>query len=123
MRSLGLIEFSTMSYGSTREVVALWAGILAEEKQREAEQEALRRAALEPIWKRELKRLREPGQQLELPLLPAEIVLPTEWDALFTGEQLSAFLAFLALSARSREPKARLAQRARELPAPHHTTP
>lgn len=99
---------------AAREVVALWAGILAEEKQREAEQEALRRAALEPIWKRELKQLREPGQQLELPLLPAEIVLPTEWDALFTREQLSAFLAFLALPARSREPKATLAQRVGE---------
>ena len=37
---------------AAREVVALWTGILAEEKQREAEQEALRRAALEPIWKR-----------------------------------------------------------------------
>src|SRR5260370_38367032 len=108
MRSLGLIEFSTMSYGSTREVVALWAGILAEEKQREAEQEALHQAALEPIWKRELKRLREPGQQLELPLLPAELVLPTECDALFTGERLSAFLSLLAFSARARGPQRRL---------------
>jgi hypothetical protein len=99
---------------AAREVVALWSGILAEEKQREAEQEALRRAALEPIWKRELKRLREPGQQLELPLLPVEIVLPTEWDALFTGEQLSAFLAFLAVPARSRESKVTLAQRVGE---------
>jgi len=99
---------------AAREVVALWSGILAEEKQREAEQEALRRAALEPIWKRELKQLREPGRQLELPLLTEEVILPTEWDALFTGEQLSAFLAFLALPARSRESKATLAQRVGE---------
>jgi hypothetical protein len=46
--------------------------------ERTAEQEALRRATLEPMWKRELKRLREQGQQLELPLLAEEMVLPTE---------------------------------------------
>jgi hypothetical protein len=74
-----------------REVVALWAGLLAEERQREAEQEALRRAALEPVWNRELKRLRERGQQPELPWLTKEVVLPTEWDTLFTREQLSAW--------------------------------
>jgi hypothetical protein len=41
---------------AAREVVALWAGLLAEERQCEAEQEALRLAALEPMWKGELKR-------------------------------------------------------------------
>src|SRR5260370_25039999 len=111
MRSLGVIECSTMAYGSPREVVAIWAGILAEQKQREARQEALRRAALEPIWKRELKRLREPGQRLELPLLTEEVILPTEWDALLSRDQLSAFLTFLESPARSREPKATLVQR------------
>jgi hypothetical protein len=95
---------------AAREVVALWSGIMAEERQREAEQEALRRAALEPMWKRELKRLREQGQPPELPLLTEEMVLPLEWDALFTREQLSAFLAFLESPARSREPKATLVQ-------------
>jgi len=39
---------------------------------------ALRRAALEPMWKRDLDRVREPGQQPELPLLTEELVLPTE---------------------------------------------
>src|SRR3989440_174095 len=39
---------------AAREVVALWSGIMAEEKLRSAEQEALRRTALEPMWKREL---------------------------------------------------------------------
>jgi hypothetical protein len=95
---------------AAREVVALWSDILAEEKQRAAEQEALRRAALEPMWKRELKRLREQGQQMELPLLTEEMGLPTEWDALFTREQLSAFLAFLESPTRLREPKATLVQ-------------
>jgi hypothetical protein len=99
---------------AAREVVALWAGLLAEERQHEAEQEALRRAALEPMWMRELKRLRETGQQPELPLLTEEVVLPTEWDTLFTREQLSAFLAFLESPARSREPKAILVQRVGE---------
>ncbi len=98
---------------AAREVVALWAGILAEERQREAEQEALRRAALEPIWKRELKHLREPGQ-LEFPLLTEEVMLPTEWDALLFRDQLSAFLTFLESPARSREPKATLVQRVGE---------
>jgi hypothetical protein len=99
---------------AAREVVALWAAIMAEEKQYATQQEALRRAALEPMWKRELKRLREQGQQPELPLLTEEIVLPTEWDALFTREQLSAFLAFLELPVRSHDPKATLVQRVQE---------
>ena len=99
---------------AAREVVALWSDIMAEEKQRAAEQEALRRAALEPMWKRELQRLREQGQQPELPLLTEEMVLPTEWDALFTREQLSAFLTFLELPTCSREPKATLVQRVQE---------
>jgi hypothetical protein len=99
---------------AAREVVALWAAIMAQEKQCAAEQEALRRAALEPMWKRELKRLYEQGQQPELPLLTEEIVLPTEWAALFTREHLSAFLAFLELPTRSREAKASLVQRVQE---------
>ncbi len=99
---------------AAQEVVALWSGIMAEEKQRTAEQQALRLATLEPTWKRELKRLREQGQQLELPLLAEEMVLPTEWGALLTWEQLSAFLAFLELPTRSREPKATLVQRVQE---------
>ena len=78
-----------------REVVALWAGLLVEEGQREAEHEALRRAALEPMWRRELKHLREPGQQLELPLLTEEVILSAEWDALLSRGQLSAFLKCL----------------------------
>lgn len=40
--------------------------------------------------------------------------MPAQWDALFTREQLSAFLAFLELPARSREPKAALVQRVQE---------
>jgi hypothetical protein len=99
---------------AAREVLALWAAIMAEEKQYTTQQEALRRAALEPMWKRALKRLREQGQQPELPLLTEEIVLPTEWDALFTREQLSAFLAFLELPVRSQDPKAILVQRVQE---------
>ena len=99
---------------AAREVAALWSSVMAEEKQRTAEQEALRRAALEPMWKRELKRWREQGQQPELPLLTEEMVLPAAWDALFTREQLSAFLAFLELPASSREPKAALVQRVQE---------
>jgi hypothetical protein len=58
------------------------------------------------MWKRDLDRLREPGQQPELPLLEEELVLPTEWGALFTREQLSAFLFFLESPVRSREPNA-----------------
>jgi hypothetical protein len=42
------------------------------------------------------------------------VVLPTEWDTLFTREQLSAFLAFLESPVRSREPKAILVQRVGE---------
>ena len=68
--------------------------------------ETTRQAALEPMWKRDLDRLREPGQQPELPLLTEELVLPTEWDALFTREQLSAFLFFLESPVRPREPNA-----------------
>jgi hypothetical protein len=107
---------------AAREVVALWAGLLAEERQREAEQEALRRAALEPMWKRELKRLREPGQQPELPLLTEEVMLPPEWDALLSREQLATFLAFLALPACAREPKATLVQRVGERMETDQTT-
>jgi len=99
---------------AAREVVALWSGIMAEEKRHTAEQEELRRAALEPMWKRELKRLREEGQPLGLPLLTEEIALPAEWDVLFTREQLSAFLAFLESPASSREAKATLVQRVQE---------
>jgi hypothetical protein len=95
-------------------MVALWSGIMAEEKQRAAEQEALRLAALEPMWSRDLKRLCEKGEQLELSVPMEQMVLPAEWDALFTRDQLSAFLAFLELPARSREPKATLAQRVQE---------
>ncbi|HEY7416477.1 MAG TPA: hypothetical protein VH593_14890, partial [Ktedonobacteraceae bacterium] len=94
---------------AAQEVVVLWAGILAEERQRSAEQEALRLAALEPVWKRELKRLREPGQP-ELPLLPEEVALPAEWETLFTRDQLSAFLASLESPARSHALKALLVQ-------------
>ncbi len=65
-------------------------------------------------WSRDLKRLREQGQQLELSVPIEQMVLPAEWDALFTREQLSAFLAFLELPARSRESKATLAQRVQE---------
>jgi hypothetical protein len=59
---------------AVREVVSLWAGLLVEEGQREAEHEVLRWAALEPMWRRELKHLREPGHQLELPLLTEEVL-------------------------------------------------
>ncbi len=65
-------------------------------------------------WSRDLKRLREQGQQLELSVPIEQMVLPAEWDALFTREQLSAFLAFLELPVRSREPKATLTQRVQE---------
>src|SRR2546421_11494956 len=99
---------------AAREVVALWSGIMAEEKLRSAEQEALRRAALEPMWKRELKHLREQEPRPELPLLAKGMVLPTAWDALLTREHLSAFLDFLELPARSSEPKVTLVQRIQE---------
>ena len=87
---------------------------MAEEKLRSAEQEALRLAALEPMWKRELKHLREQEPRPELPLLAEEMVLPTAWDALLTREHLSAFLDFLELPARSSEPKVTLVQRVQE---------
>lgn len=96
---------------AARGVAALWSALLEEERKLEAEQEALRRAALEPMWKRELKQLREQGQKLELPVLTEAVVLPSEWDVLFTREQLSAFLTFLELPVRSRDPKAILVQR------------
>ncbi|HZU03603.1 MAG TPA: hypothetical protein VFA10_28315 [Ktedonobacteraceae bacterium] len=99
---------------AAREMVALWSAIMAEEKQRAVEQEMLRLAALEPMWSRTLKRLHEQGQQLELSVPMEQMVLPAQWDALFTREQLSAFLAFLELPARSRESKATLAQRVQE---------
>lgn len=99
---------------AAREVVALWAALLAQKRQREARQEGLRRAALEPMWRRELTRLRETGQQPELPVLTEEMVLPTEWDTMFTRVQLSAFLAFLHAPTSAREPKANLVQRVGE---------
>ncbi len=54
-------------------MVALWSSILAEEKQRTAEQDALREAAMVPMWKRDLISLREQEQPIELPLLAEEV--------------------------------------------------
>lgn len=99
---------------AAQEVAVLWTSLLSEERQRAEEQAALLRAALEPMWKRELQQWREAGQPPELPLLPEEVVLPAEWEALFTRDQLAAFLAFLASPARPREPKALLAQQVEE---------
>ena len=98
---------------AAREAVALWSALLAEERKLAAEQEELRRAALEPLWKRELKRWRDQGPP-DLPLLPEEVVLPPEWETLFSREQLSAFLTLLGSPARSRDPKAVLVQRAQD---------
>lgn len=66
------------------------------------------------MWKRDLKQLREQGQPPELPLLTEEVVLPAAWEALFTREQLSAFLASLESPVNSRDPKAILVQRVGE---------
>lgn len=98
---------------AAREAVALWSALLAEERVRRAEQEELRRAELEPLWLRELKRWRDQGPP-DLPALPEEVVLPPEWETLFSRDQLSAFLASLGSPARSRDPKALLVQRALE---------
>jgi hypothetical protein len=95
---------------AARKVVALWSGILAEERKKEVEQEAERLAAREPMWKRELKRWREQGQQPELPFLSEKVELPSDWDDLFTREQLSIFLNLLEPSAHSRDSKAVLVQ-------------
>src|SRR5262249_5525062 len=97
-----------------RKVVALRAGLLAEERRRPADQEALHRAAPPPMPKREVKRMRGTGEQPELPLLTEVVTLPTEWDILFTREQLSAVLVFLESPARSRDPKAIVVQRVGE---------
>ena len=95
-------------------LVALWSGILAEEKQRAIEREAARQAALEPMWKRELKRLSEQKQQPEIPLLAPEVILPKEWEASLTREELAAFLSFLKLPASAHDVKAGLVQRLQE---------
>ena len=95
-------------------IVALWSAIATQEKQREIEREALRQEALVPLWKRELTAWREQGIQPELPPLADEVVLPPTWEALFTREQLAAFLTYLALPTASRDTKAILVQRVQE---------
>lgn len=97
-----------------RAVVALWSTIQVEEKQREAEREALRKAELVPMWKRELNHLNEQEAPPKLPQLTEAVVLPAEWGELLTREQLSAFLSYLALPAGSRDAKAVLVQRVQE---------
>jgi hypothetical protein len=92
----------------------LWSGIVVEGKQRTVEREAARQAALEPMWKRELKSLSGQGQLPEIPLLVQEVVLPKEWEALLTREELAAFLTFLKLPASSHDVKAGLVQRLQE---------
>lgn len=99
---------------AAREVVARWSALLAEERRLEAEREAARRAALEPMWQRDLRRWREEGPPPDLPELPEEVTLPPEWEALFSRDQFAAFLALLGSPARSRDPKATLVERARE---------
>jgi hypothetical protein len=94
-----------------QEIIALWSGIVAEERQREIEREALRQAARVPMWKRALTRLSEQDTQPELPSLAEEVVLPAEWEKLLTREHLSAFLAHLSLPSTTRDSKAILVQR------------
>jgi len=63
----------------------------------------------EPVWMKALERVRAQGQ--DCPPLPETVVLPNQWPSSLTNVQLSAFLAFLGLPARSRESKAALALR------------
>ncbi len=63
----------------------------------------------EPAWMKALERVRAQGRSC--PPLPETVILPDQWPSFLTRVQLSAFLAFLGLSARSREVKAALALR------------
>lgn len=99
---------------TAREIVALWATITAEEKQRALEREIQRQADLVPIWKRELTAWREQGTQPELSPLAEAVVLPAEWEELLTREHLSAFLTYLGLHTTTRDSKASLVQRLQE---------
>ncbi len=94
-----------------QEIITLWTSIVAEERQREIEREALRQAALVPMWKRALARFHEQETQRELPPLAEEVVLPAEWEKLLTREHLSAFLTHLSLPTTTRDSKANLVQR------------
>ena len=63
----------------------------------------------EPAWMKALEGVRAQGQ--DCPPLPEAVILPDQLPSFLTRVQLSAFLAFLGLSARSREVKAALALR------------
>lgn len=102
------------SQQAAQEVVALWARIVAEEKQRANEREIQRQEALIPPWKRELTRWSTEDNAPDLPPLAVEVVLPPEWGELLTREHLAAFLTYLKMSTTTRESKASLVQRTQE---------
>jgi hypothetical protein len=102
---------------AVQEFMALWPEILT---QYEAQLETSRGAYLvrqreleearKPAWIKAIARLSAQGQEAACPELDERVVLPEEWAALLSKEQLGAFLTFLKLPASSREIKPNLVQ-------------
>lgn len=99
---------------AARELVKLWSVLITKAQQRAAEEQARREAARVPMWKRDIQRWKDLGTPLEVPILPAEVVLPATWPEQLTREHLAAFLNFLSMPATSRETKPVLVQRVQE---------
>jgi hypothetical protein len=96
------------------EAVLLWTNLQAQEREDVARRQEEWRLAHRPEWQRDLEALEsargEPQEEARIPA-PEDMVLPNDWPQAVTVEMMRAFLNFLGIACRGREPKAVLVSR------------